>query len=92
MAKSKNEANVNEEKVLIEDEKKREKNRKKKEKRREEEERKEREEKTELSNSFTPLPPTDALALPVETAGTIETPSLESHDHPPCVKQSPPRT
>ena len=80
----------NEEKVLIEDEKKRRKNRKKKEKRREKEERKEREEKTELSNSFTPLPSTDTLALPLEIAGIIETPSLKSPDHIPFVHQSPP--
>ena len=54
---------------------------------REKEEMKEREEKTELSNSFTPLPPTDALALPLET--TCETLSLESHDQPPLVKHPP---
>ena len=50
---------------------------------REKEEMKEREEKTELSNSFTPLPPTDALALPLETTGTFETFSLKSRDQPP---------
>ena len=55
---------------------------------REKEEMKEREEKTELSNSFTPLPPTDALALPLET--TCETLSLESHDQTPSVEHSPP--
>ena len=89
VAKSEKKAKGNEEKALIEDEKKREKNRKKKEKRREKEERKDREEQTELSNSFNPLPPTDALALPLET--TCETLSLESHDQPPSVKHSPPR-
>ena len=69
--------------------KKREKNRKKKEKRREKEERKEREEKTELSNSFTPHPSTDALALSLERAEIIGTPSLKSPDHTPFVHQSP---
>ena len=82
IAKSENKAKDNGEQALIEDEKKREKNRKKKEKRREKEEMKEREEKTELSNSFTPLPPNDALAF--------ETLSLESRDQPPFVNHSPP--